>query len=164
VKIDYFVKSCQGEKRAAKSPLRGCSMLTSSGAEHLFFGAVARPDPRFRMRRRDYYATYALVAAWVNWAKSQGYWLARNSDAARGDIVIFNWFNGGDIYDHIGVGSSFTPGSSSFWTSEGNSGNRTMNQTRGLDNRCWIYSATGDRALVESRNLLKFAYLPNNLA
>ncbi len=83
---------------------------------------------------KGHYATYALVTAWVDWAKSLGYWLPASDDAARGDIVVFNWLDGGKIYDHIGVVSSFVPGSPSFRTSEGNSGNQTMNQTRQLNN------------------------------
>jgi hypothetical protein len=82
----------------------------------------------------NYYATYALVSAWVDWAKAKGYWLPRDAEAARGDIVIFNWLDGGAMYDHIGIVSSFTPGSSSFRTSEGNSSNQTINQTRSIGN------------------------------
>jgi len=81
-----------------------------------------------------HYATYALVTAWVDWAKSLGCWLPASGDASRGDIVVFNWLDGGKIYDHIGVVSSFSPGSPSFRTSEGNSGNQTMNQTRQVNN------------------------------
>ena len=81
-----------------------------------------------------YFATFALVEAWVAWAKAENYWLDNTATAARGDIVIFNWFNEGTPFDHIGIVSSFTPGSSTFRTSEGNSGNRTVNQTRQLAN------------------------------
>jgi hypothetical protein len=82
----------------------------------------------------NYFATFALVEAWVAWAKAENYWLDNTAAAARGDIVIFNWFNEGTPFDHIGVVSSFTPGSPTFRTSEGNSGNRTINQTRQLAN------------------------------
>lgn len=82
----------------------------------------------------NYFATFALVEAWVAWAKAENYWLENTAAAARGDIVIFNWFNEGTPFDHIGIVSSFTPGSPTFRTSEGNSGNRTVNQTRQLAN------------------------------
>jgi hypothetical protein len=85
-------------------------------------------------RPANYFATFALVEAWVAWAKAENYWRPADAGAARGDIVIFNWFNGGPMFDHIGVVSSFTPGSTSFRTSEGNSGNRTVNQSRQLAN------------------------------
>jgi Putative peptidoglycan binding domain/CHAP domain len=88
----------------------------------------APPDPP------NYFATFALVEAWVAWAKAEKYWLDKTAAAARGDIVIFNWFNGGTPFDHIGIVSSFTPGSAMFRTSEGNSGNITVNQTRDLAN------------------------------
>ena len=85
-------------------------------------------------RPAHYFATFALVEAWVAWAKAENYWLDNTATAARGDIVIFNWFNQGTPFDHIGIVSSFTPGSATFRTSEGNSGNRTVNQTRQLAN------------------------------
>jgi hypothetical protein len=80
----------------------------------------------------NYYATYALVDAWVDWAKAKGYWRADRTDAARGDIVIFDWPNDARRLNHVGIVSSFTPGSASFRSSEGNSGNQTINQTRSV--------------------------------
>ena len=34
-----------------------------------------------------YFATYALVAAWAEWAKAKGYWLSSDVEAMRGNIV-----------------------------------------------------------------------------
>lgn len=74
--------------------------------------------------------TFALVQSWADWAKRLGLWIPVGGVANRGDVVIYNWPDVRGIFDHIGIVSSFTPGSSSFRSSEGNTSNSTANQTR----------------------------------
>ncbi|MCP4351416.1 MAG: CHAP domain-containing protein [Desulfobacterales bacterium] len=82
-----------------------------------------------------YWATMALVESWKYWAKKKGYWHPKGSiTPKRGDILVFEWFDGDVQLDHIGIVKGYTPGSSLIQTSEGNKGNKTQNATRSLSN------------------------------
>lgn len=85
------------------------------------------------------WATFAFVQIWHDWAKTRGFWFPRTGFVpAPGDIVIFDWPDDPKKpstvgpYNHIGIVRSYTPGSTSIETSEGNSGNVTVNRTRNL--------------------------------
>lgn len=79
-----------------------------------------------------FWATLALVESWKYWAKKEGYWY-RKGDASpqRGDIVVFDWDGDGEL-NHIGIVRSYTPGSATINTSEGNKQNRSGNYTRSM--------------------------------
>lgn len=82
-----------------------------------------------------YWATMALVESWKYWAKNNGYWHPKGSiTPKRGDILVFEWFDGDVSLDHIGIIKGYTIGSPSIQTSEGNKGNKTQNATRLLSN------------------------------
>jgi hypothetical protein len=74
--------------------------------------------------------TFALVATWASWARQNDYWVDKNAEATRGDIVLFHWPSHSAYYDHIGIVSSFVESASRFGTSEGNTGNKTANLSR----------------------------------
>jgi Putative peptidoglycan binding domain/Mannosyl-glycoprotein endo-beta-N-acetylglucosaminidase/CHAP domain len=79
------------------------------------------------------WATFALVQIWHDWAKQKGFWFPRRGFVpSAGDIVIFDWSGTSGLFNHIGIVRSYTPGSTSIETSEGNAGNVTANQTRSL--------------------------------
>jgi peptidoglycan hydrolase-like protein with peptidoglycan-binding domain len=54
------------------------------------------------------------------------------SDVRRGDLVLFDWHNGGDAIDHIGRVAS-PPAGNTVKTVEGNIGDRVVRQERRLD-------------------------------
>jgi hypothetical protein len=82
-----------------------------------------------------YWATMALVGSWKFWAQKRGYWHPRGSiSPRRGDILVFEWFNGDLALDHIGIVSGYTAGQSVIRTYEGNCGNQTASKTRRLAN------------------------------
>jgi hypothetical protein len=75
-----------------------------------------------------FWATMALVASWQYWAKKKGFWFPNGSTTpARGDIVIFDWPRISGAYNHIAIVRGYTPGNSTFMTSEGNRGNISGN-------------------------------------
>ena len=84
----------------------------------------------------DHWATFALVEAWRDWAKTQGFWYPRQGFLpSAGDIVIFDWAAVKGECNHIGIVRSYTPGSSTIETAEGNTGDvptHTMKRTRNL--------------------------------
>ena len=82
-----------------------------------------------------FWATMALVESWKFWAQKHGYWHPRGSiTPQRGDILVFEWFDGDVQLDHIGIVRGYTPGSTVIQTSEGNKANKTGNFTRELAN------------------------------
>jgi hypothetical protein len=82
-----------------------------------------------------YWATMALVEAWKFWAQKEGIWHPRGSiNPARGDVLVFEWFDGDVTLDHIGIVSGYTSGASTIGTYEGNSGNRAGSRTRDMSN------------------------------
>jgi hypothetical protein len=82
-----------------------------------------------------FWATMALVESWKFWAQKKGYWFPRDSiTPRRGDILVFEWFDGDLTLDHIGIVSGYTAGNSVIQTYEGNSGNQTANRTRQMSN------------------------------
>ena len=82
-----------------------------------------------------FWATMAKVDAWKYWAKKKGFWHpAEGFTPQRGDICVFEWFDGDVDLDHIGVVRGYTLGSLSIQTAEGNHGNVTDNPTRELRN------------------------------
>lgn len=78
-----------------------------------------------------FWATMALVESWKYWATKTGIWHPNTStfNPSRGDIVIFDWDLDG-FSNHIGIVRGYTPGASSFETSEGNKGNISGNFSR----------------------------------
>ena len=76
----------------------------------------------------------ALVESWKFWASKKGFWNLKSSSftPTRGDIVIFDWPSTPGAFNHIGIVRGYTPGSSTFTTSEGNKGNQSVNFTRNL--------------------------------
>lgn len=82
-----------------------------------------------------FWATMALVESWKHWAKKKGYWHPKGSIIPkRGDILVFEWFDGDSQLDHIGIVRGYTPGSSVIQTSEGNKANKTGNFIREVSN------------------------------
>lgn len=78
-----------------------------------------------------FWATMALVESWKYWAQKKGYWHPRESiTPQRGDILVFEWFDGDSQLDHIGIVRGYTPGSTVIQTSEGNKANTTGNFSR----------------------------------
>ncbi len=82
-----------------------------------------------------YWATMALVGSWRFWAQKKGCWHPTGSiTPRRGDIVLFEWFDGDSALDHIGIVSGYTAGSSMIQTYEGNSANQTASKSRQMLN------------------------------
>jgi hypothetical protein len=82
-----------------------------------------------------FWATMALVGSWKFWAQKKGYWHPKGSiTPRRGDIVLFEWFDGDAALDHIGIVSGYTADSSVIQTYEGNSANQTASRTRQMSN------------------------------
>jgi len=82
-----------------------------------------------------FWATMALVESWKFWAQKKGYWHPTGSiTPRRGDILVFEWFDGDVALDHIGIVSGYTAGEPVIRTYEGNSGNRTASRTRLIAN------------------------------
>ncbi|MBD2568077.1 peptidoglycan-binding protein [Anabaena lutea] len=80
-----------------------------------------------------FWATMALVESWQYWAKKKGFWFPNGSITPnRGDIVIFDWASTRGAYNHIGIVRGYTPGNTTFLTSEGNKSNRSGNFVRNL--------------------------------
>jgi hypothetical protein len=78
-----------------------------------------------------YWATMAYVGSWKFWAQKKGYWHPTGSiTPRRGDILVFDWFDGVVSLDHIGIVSGYTAGQPVIHTYEGNSGNQTASKTR----------------------------------
>lgn len=83
----------------------------------------------------EYWATMALVQSWKFWAESKGFWHPVGSIVPqRGDIAVFEWFDGDVQLDHIGIVRGYAIGSHIIQTSEGNRGNITKNGDRELRN------------------------------
>jgi GH24 family phage-related lysozyme (muramidase) len=86
-------------------------------------------------RPSNFGATMALVESWKAWGLSEGIWHPRGTiTPQRGDIVCFEWKDHDTDLDHIGVVRSYTPGSTTIETAEGNVGNMSKNKTRELAN------------------------------
>lgn len=80
----------------------------------------------------NHWATFALVQTWYDWARSKGYWHPRRGFLPEpGDIILFDWSSTRGQFNHIGIVRNYTSGNT-IETSEGNSGNRTVNQSRNL--------------------------------
>lgn len=77
-------------------------------------------------------ATLALVQAWKGWAQGKGYWSDDISKLQRGDIIVFEWFDGDKQLDHIGIVADFKNGV--LMTYEGNRKNKTVTGKRALKN------------------------------
>ena len=83
-----------------------------------------------------FWATMAFVDSWRVWGQSNGYWFKKGTDTPqRGDLLIFDWERGTDStdaypLDHIGIVSSYEPGSNVILTYEGNWSNQTRAGTR----------------------------------
>lgn len=83
----------------------------------------------------DFWATMALVQSWKAWASGQGVWYTKGTiTPERGDIVCFEWHDGDTQLDHIGVVRSYTQGSTTIETAEGNVNNKSKHMTRNLSN------------------------------
>ena len=75
--------------------------------------------------------TYALVAAWHDWATANKFWLPANTRPRRGDIILFDWQDIPGRFNHIGlVIADQLPGDSRIKTAEGNAGNITAIKSR----------------------------------
>jgi hypothetical protein len=84
---------------------------------------------------QGFWATMALVESWKFWAQKNGFWHSIGGmTPRRGDILVFEWFDGDVQLDHIGIVRGYTVGSSIIQTSEGNRGNVTSNGNRELKN------------------------------
>ncbi|MET0648440.1 MAG: peptidoglycan-binding protein [Pyrinomonadaceae bacterium] len=82
-----------------------------------------------------FWATMAKVDAWKFWARQNGFWHPKEGfTPRRGDILVFEWFDGDVDLDHIGIVRGYAPGSELIQTSEGNRGNITRNGDRNLVN------------------------------
>jgi hypothetical protein len=75
--------------------------------------------------------TYALVAAWFDWASANKIWLPASTRPKKGDIILFDWQEKPGRFDHIGlVIADQLPGDSRIKTAEGNAGNITAIKSR----------------------------------
>jgi hypothetical protein len=84
---------------------------------------------------QGFWATMALVESWKFWAQANGFWHHAGSIVPRrGDIAVFEWFDGDVQLDHIGIVRGYASGSQNIQTSEGNRGNVTVNGNRELRN------------------------------
>jgi hypothetical protein len=82
-----------------------------------------------------YWATMALVESWRFWAQKKAYWHPTGSiTPRRGDILVFEWFDGDVFLDHIGIVSGYTAGEPVIHTYEGNCGNQVASKTRLISN------------------------------
>lgn len=81
-----------------------------------------------------FWATMALVESWRYWGDKTGYGAQVDSldDLERGDIVLFEWFDGDKAFDHIGV--YVGRNGNRPVTAEGNKGNRTFHGERSISN------------------------------
>jgi len=133
---------CEAEKylEPLREPMRGLGHI---GAAPVFYNWCAAfvtwccrevgiqiPDVP-----EGYWATMALVGSWKFWAQKKGYWHPKDSiTPRRGDIVVFEWFDGDAALDHIGIVSGYTAGETTIQTYEGNSANQTASRTRQISN------------------------------
>jgi hypothetical protein len=79
-----------------------------------------------------FWATFALVESWYEWASKKGFWYERNKIApTAGDIVLFDWTGDPYRFNHIGIVTEYTPGSGRIISADGNS---PVDQT-GIRNR-----------------------------
>jgi hypothetical protein len=81
-------------------------------------------------RPEGFWAHMAFVDSWRVWAQSKGYWFNKyDATPQRGDIAVFDWERGTESIpyplDHLGIVSSYEPGSSMILTYEGNRSNQT---------------------------------------
>lgn len=75
--------------------------------------------------------TYALVAAWHDWASVNKMWLPASTRPKKGDIILFDWKETPGRFNHIGlVIADQLPGHSIIKTAEGNAGNITAIKSR----------------------------------
>ncbi len=82
-----------------------------------------------------FWATMAKVDAWKYWAQQRGFWHPTGSlTPRRGDILVFEWFDGDVALDHIGITRGYAPGSQTIQTAEGNRSNVTKNGNRNMVN------------------------------
>lgn len=86
-----------------------------------------------------FWASMALVDAWVYWAKKNGTFFERREiNPQQGDICVYDW-NADRTSDHIGIVDSYNVGSSQFVAIEGNKSNVSGVFTRQISNvRGWI--------------------------
>lgn len=86
-----------------------------------------------------FWASMALVDAYVFWAKQNGTWKERREfNPTKGSIVVFDW-DGDREANHIGIVESYTPGSSQFVAIEGNKDNVSGLFTRNISSvKGWI--------------------------
>jgi hypothetical protein len=90
-------------------------------------GRIAIPD-----RYNNFYASVALVDAWLNPGRETGSWFRRGQRTPRpGDIVTYNW-DGDARLDHIGIMKSFSA-NARIITYEGNKANREGEFSRSLE-------------------------------
>lgn len=73
-------------------------------------------------------AKYAYTVAHANWFRSKGEYHSGTSGIQRGDIVFFNWHDGGDTIDHVGIVTGTSGGV--VYTIEGNIGNACRRKAR----------------------------------
>jgi hypothetical protein len=140
--LSWNNKNDEAEKylQPFREPMR---LLGHLGSQPVFFNwcaafvtwccretGIAIPD-----QPEGFWATMALVESWKFWAQKNGFWHSANGfTPKRGDILVFEWFDGDAQLDHIGIVRGYAPGSETIQTSEGNRGNVAKNGNRELSN------------------------------
>lgn len=80
-----------------------------------------------------YGGKYAYTVAHVNAFKVHGQWHNGIAGIRRGDIVFFNWHDGGDSIDHVGIVTGTSADGRTVYTIEGNIGNVCARKVRYSD-------------------------------
>lgn len=140
--LSWSSKDSEAEKylKPFREPMR---ILGHIGKDPVFFNWCAafvtwccrQAEIEIPDQPEGFWATMAKVDSWKYWAKKNGFWHpSAGFTPRRGDILVFEWFDGDIDLDHIGIVRGYTPGSRIIQTSEGNRGNVAINGNRELKN------------------------------
>lgn len=72
---------------------------------------------------------FAYCGFGIDWFKKKGWW---HTTPKVGDLIFFNWHNGGDPFDHVGI-VELVNGNGTVTTIEGNWNNKVTRVTRKLN-------------------------------
>lgn len=79
-----------------------------------------------------FWASMALVESWRHWSKDTGTYRSPDTPLQAGDIVMFEWFDGDNTFDHIGI--FLRHDGANLVTAEGNRKNKSGFFQRNLKN------------------------------
>ncbi len=152
-KLELFDRNRDRVRRAAAPPAAtggGMSLLDAAAAEVGTVGGVSGANKYNGYRAQPWcgdFVNYAARQAGISLPSqtsvyqgltamdSMGRYKSRDSGYTPrpGDLVYFNWQDGGNIYDHVGIVESFD--GKNLYTIEGNTnGGKVARRTRTLDN------------------------------